>query len=271
MSDDARTVVLDKERAFKLRQSRGWSQAMAAKSAGVSEDTIGRIEIEKAVRLDTVNAIAEAYGVQVSDLLSTKPPLPRRPEEAEGTQRSPVDLAGSARQLIRQPTNNPYTEDSASYVVPTELNGLTNLALLLRARAQTSSTIPGWPFHKTAHLNDGLYGNLRSWIAAEMPAWAEIDLGADYVISMVAFGSEARAFHCDRAAKDFSISVSCNSTPETRIPVYVSRSDSPVRDRREFHFAPRLARFVRIDVISSVDGPVRIDEIEVYGTMELIS
>ena len=99
-----------------------------------------------------------------------------------------------------------------------------------------------------------------------MPAWAEVDLGTDYLISMVAFGSERISFHCDRAAKDFRISVSRSETRDQPMVVFKSQSsDSPVRDRREFYFPPRLARFVRIDIMASVDGPVRIDEIEVYG------
>ena len=44
--------------------------------------------------------------------------------------------------------------------------------------------------HQTAHLNDGWYGNDASWIADKLPAWAEIDLGAEYEIGEVRLGND---------------------------------------------------------------------------------
>jgi hypothetical protein len=43
----------------------------------------------------------------------------------------------------------------------------TNLALANNgAKASASSLLPGYAIHQVAHLNDGLYGNSHSWIAA---------------------------------------------------------------------------------------------------------
>ena len=45
--------------------------------------------------------------------------------------------------------------------------GQDNLALAERgAVASASSLLPGYPIHQVKHLNDGLYGNDHSWIAA---------------------------------------------------------------------------------------------------------
>lgn len=55
-----------------------------------------------------------------------------------------------------------------------------NLALASGgAVARASSLLPGYAAHTVAHLNDGLYGNDYSWIAAtEGEEWAEIELPA---------------------------------------------------------------------------------------------
>ena len=59
-------------------------------------------------------------------------------------------------------------------------DGKQNLALASGgAKATASSCLPGYPIHQIAHLNDGLYGNSHSWIAAgEDNEWAQIELPA---------------------------------------------------------------------------------------------
>ena len=55
--------------------------------------------------------------------------------------------------------------------------GKENLALAERgAVASASSLLPGYPIHQIKHLNDGLYGNDHSWIAATSgPEWVQIE------------------------------------------------------------------------------------------------
>ena len=70
--------------------------------------------------------------------------------------------------------------------------GFANLAIAPGAKANASSLLPGYPGrHEVAHLNDGRYGNGKSWISRQEPSWAEIDLGDAYWIYNVAFGSDS--------------------------------------------------------------------------------
>jgi len=144
-----------------------------------------------------------------------------------------------------------------------------NLSLLKTATASASSVIPGHPTrHLIVNLNDGWYNNAASWVAAGMPAWAQIDLGSDYSISKVVFGSEHTPFFNDREATRFRILVSSNYNPDSNAPewkeVYV-HNGKPVKQTTPFSFPPVTCRYVRID-IAAATGPVRIDELEIYGT-----
>jgi len=79
-------------------------------------------------------------------------------------------------------------------------NGSENLALAsMGAVASASSVIEGYPIHAIAHLNDGLYGNERSWIAATNDtAWAQIELPEEVAISEVVLSRDRRGQYRDR-------------------------------------------------------------------------
>ncbi|MBK1662380.1 trypsin-like peptidase domain-containing protein [Paracraurococcus ruber] len=151
--------------------------------------------------------------------------------------------------------------------VPTQYgNGLFNLALLESAQASASSLISGWSQrHRIIFLNDGWYNNCRSWIPELMPAWVMVDLGANYTVSAVAFGSEYEAYYNDRAATRFRILVAPESSPGSWFSVYASAAGDLVRSRRVFSFQPRTVRYVRVEIEESVGGAVRIDELEIHG------
>ena len=70
------------------------------------------------------------------------------------------------------------TDGVAPLRVPALRHGRRNLTLLPEATPNASSVFAqgSLPIHQIAHLNDGWSGNSASWIAAEMPAWTEVDL-----------------------------------------------------------------------------------------------
>ncbi len=140
-----------------------------------------------------------------------------------------------------------------------------NLALLPDAVANASSVLSGHSIHQITHLNDGLYNNQNSWISNGEPSWAEIDLGDIYTVSKVVFGSEHAGNYDDRSATEFQILISTDY--ESWDCVYEYCGD-PVRRTKSFVFEPTKARWVRINIDKSVDGNVRIDEIEIYGDMK---
>ena len=57
--------------------------------------------------------------------------------------------------------------------------------------ASASSCLPGYAIHQVPHLNDGLYGNSHSWIAAGTGAeWAQIELPAPALVATVVFSRD---------------------------------------------------------------------------------
>jgi formylglycine-generating enzyme required for sulfatase activity len=92
-----------------------------------------------------------------------------------------------------------------------ELYGLDkkNLALASAgARASASSCIQGYAAHRVEHLNDGKYGNARSWIPQESPAWAQIELPAPTTVCRLAFSRDRTGGYLDRVPTNFEILVS---------------------------------------------------------------
>jgi cytochrome c553 len=82
-----------------------------------------------------------------------------------------------------------------------------NVALAsLGATARSSSDYPGSDIHKLEHLNDGRYGNGRSWISAEPGrGWVEIELAEEALIDCVIWGRDREERYRDRLALDYRI------------------------------------------------------------------
>jgi hypothetical protein len=75
-----------------------------------------------------------------------------------------------------------------------------NLALASAgAVPRASSVLSGYAIHAIAHLNDGLYGNSHSWIAAtDGEEWVEIELPAPAIIANVVLSRDRDAQFTDR-------------------------------------------------------------------------
>ena len=152
----------------------------------------------------------------------------------------------------------------------TDALGLENLALRPQSKASASGALAGYAIHRVEHLNDGLLGNRHSWIADGPTGWVQIDLGGAFNICRVALGSDSSATFSDRAPTAFTIQVtSATGTDEAWKTVY-SYEGEPVCTRTEFTFTPAPARRVRILIPSCNSGQPRLDEIEVFGSEEVI-
>ena len=103
-------------------------------------------------------------------------------------------------------------EDSQPCIDELEVYGAggENLALASRgARASASSCLPGYAIHQVAHLNDGLYGNSHSWIAAGANGeWAQIELPEPALVERVVFSRDREGRYRDRLPARFEIRVS---------------------------------------------------------------
>lgn len=155
--------------------------------------------------------------------------------------------------------------------VPMALQGRRNLSLLPSAKSAASSvflngSIPG---HQTRHLNDGFYGNARSWIAGAMPAWVEIDLGREYAISQVCVSNDNTQQYTDRAAGSFRILTATRYNADTKADTWRAVAEykqygAALKKRMCFSFEPATARWVRVELLEPAAELARIDELEIY-------
>jgi hypothetical protein len=88
--------------------------------------------------------------------------------------------------------------------------GGANLALARDgAKPAASSCLPGYAIHLVEHLNDGLYGNSHSWIAAgRRNEWAQIELTQPTEVSRVVFSRDREGRYSDREPEAYEIQVS---------------------------------------------------------------
>jgi hypothetical protein len=68
-----------------------------------------------------------------------------------------------------------------------------------------SSNICCYSIHNSTRVNDGFYGNGRSWIGNTANAWLKIDLGSVQSIHTVTFGRDRLGYFDDRDPGQFSI------------------------------------------------------------------
>ena len=89
-------------------------------------------------------------------------------------------------------------------------DGKKNLALASGGgKATASSCLPGYPIHQVAHLNDGLYGNSHSWIAAsEDNEWAQIELPAPAKVAKIVFSRDRNGQYQDRVPLGLEVRLS---------------------------------------------------------------
>ncbi len=89
-------------------------------------------------------------------------------------------------------------------------DGKRNLALAgAGAKASASSCLAGYAIHQVAHLNDGLYGNGHSWIAASAgDEWAQIELPQPAQVAKVVFSRDREGKFHDRVPMNIEVQLS---------------------------------------------------------------
>ena len=93
-----------------------------------------------------------------------------------------------------------------------------NLALASRAKATASSVYPNNPLHTIEHLNDGRFGNGRSWISNERgKGWVQMELPKAATIDRVVWGRDREQKYRDRLARDYRIEVSTDGDKWTAV------------------------------------------------------
>jgi len=94
-----------------------------------------------------------------------------------------------------------------------------NVALAeVGAKATCSSTLPGYDIHKLEHINDGKYGNSRSWISNEAGAgWVEIELPSVTTIDRIEWARDREGRYTDRVATQYKIEAAVEPSDWKRI------------------------------------------------------
>lgn len=129
---------------------------------------------------------------------------PRPPETLDFTPRQ----ARFVRVSIRETSGNSQPGIDELEIFGPE--GKDNLALATRgAVASASSLLPGYPIHQIKHLNDGLYGNDHSWIAATSGReWAQIEFPQPATVARVVVTRDRTGKFGDRLPEVFEVLVS---------------------------------------------------------------
>ena len=116
--------------------------------------------------------------------------------------------------------------------------GNENLALAARgAKAAASSNLPGYAKHQIEHLNDGQYGNDRSWIAqGSSGEWAQIELPEPAPVAKVVFSRDRLRQYADRVPIRFEVRLSSDGRTWQTVKE-VATTAAPVAVRRPGGFA----------------------------------
>src|SRR5687767_6744987 len=88
-----------------------------------------------------------------------------------------------------------------------------NVALAANgARATASGSLEGYAIHMLNGVNDGRYGNGRSWIADRIAdAWVQIELPEVTRINKVVWGRDREGNFIDRLATDYEIEIAVDT------------------------------------------------------------
>ncbi len=144
-----------------------------------------------------------------------------------------------------------------------------NVALAAHgAKATASGTIVGGDQHKLEHLNDGRYGNPRSWISNERGrGWVQIELPQATNINRIVWGRDRSGEHLDRLPVIYTIEVGSEESGEMQWKRVAGTPPfrSAVHPRHNVErFAPVAAKFVRFTISETSGLEPCIDELEIY-------
>ena len=84
-------------------------------------------------------------------------------------------------------------------------SGDKNLALAGQGAKASSGGDFKHPLHKLAHINDGQYGNAKSWIAAGNTGWVQIELNRPTRIDRIEWGRDRQGQYGDRVPIGYRI------------------------------------------------------------------
>ncbi len=117
-------------------------------------------------------------------------------------------------------------------------SGDQNVALASGGAKATSGGDFVHPLHKLQHINDGEYGNAKSWISKSLSGgWVQIELAEACLIGKVVWGRDRQQRYNDRLATEYAIDVSADgetwstvASSADRLPYRKDADAAPVYD-----------------------------------------
>ena len=207
--------------------------AMQAVFAGVQhgERPLRRPEdSRREERLADVERRITILGWQLSEL-GIHPPVNAR----RNVEYFPPTQARSVRMTIAGTNTNiePCVDELEIYSVAFADEPARNVALASNgAIATVSGTYPGSERHKLEHINDGRFGNSRSWISnTNGTGWVQIELPRTMTIDRIVWGRDREEEYTDRLPTDYVFEVAIE--PGQWREVASSRSHLPAGDANE--------------------------------------
>jgi mono/diheme cytochrome c family protein len=150
---------------------------------------------------------ADAVVFEEGDTASAQPALRPQVARGENVERFEPVEARFIRFTVRSTTDvEPCIDELEAFAADGR-----NVAL--GARPTSSGDYAGNPFHKLEHINDGSYGNERSWISNEKGrGWVQLEFGKPERIERVLWSRDRSAAprYEDRTATDYDISISAD-------------------------------------------------------------
>ncbi|MCA9267351.1 MAG: DUF1553 domain-containing protein, partial [Planctomycetales bacterium] len=73
------------------------------------------------------------------------------------------------------------------------------------AKATASGSLRGYDIHKLEHINDGRFGNSRSWICDKQQGWVQIELAEPAMIDRIEWARDRQRQYADRLAVAYRI------------------------------------------------------------------
>lgn len=131
-----------------------------------------------------------------------------------------------------------------------------------------SGTISGHPaIHSGSFINDGYFGNGRSWIGNSANSWLTIDLGSKFNLNEISFGRDRLGFFNDRDPGQFTIAVSSdlNQGYQTIVNSSMVSFNGMIagNDTILTNFTPIETRYIKMTFAANGTA---IDEVIVHGT-----
>lgn len=225
-------------------------------NAGVHQLTIGdQILLVAGEKGTAVTADAIVLQPQAVEDKTAPPPSKRPAVNAKlNEERFPPRLVSRVRFLIGK-TNN----GSEACLDELEIfSGDRNVALTSEGAQASSSGDFVHPLHKLEHINDGQYGNPRSWIvAANQDGWVQIDFPKPIEINRIAWGRDRTGKISDRLAIDYRIEAQLESQPWSVLASSADRYPATQAGK-----TPQRYRFAGVEEALAEQGRQWLKELE---------